>query len=259
MVRGYYVAGSGLVSQQKKLNVYADNIANVSTAGFKKDNLVSGTFGEHMAVRMNKYQGKQTVDIGPGVHMQTIVDEYTDHSQGGFIDTMRPMDMAIQGDGYFIIADDEGNEYLTRDGQFSLDEDGFLVLPGYGRVQGDGGDIEIGTSDFLVNRAGEIYLMPAEEDEEPELIARVSIAVPDDVAAMKKAQNGLFVTEDYEILGEELTATQILQNKVERSNVGLAEEMTRMMDAQRTFQSCSQILKMYDELSDQMNTRVARV
>jgi flagellar basal-body rod protein FlgG len=258
MIRGYYTAASGIVTQEKKLNTYANNIANVSTAGYKKDNLVEGTFGEHMAVRMNAYQNRATVDIGRGVYMQTVVDEYTDHIQGAFTETGRPMDFAIQGDGFFVVADEEGNEYLTRDGQFSLDDEGYLVLPGYGRVQGDAGDIEIGTSEFQVDRNGVVSTF--DEDGESTEIDRLSIALVDDYDAMQKAANGMFVSDDYGLMGEEGNiGTAVFQGRVEASNVGMVEEMSRMLSTQRSLQSCSQIVKMYDELSDQMNTRISRI
>lgn len=258
MVRGYYTAASGIVSQEKRLNAIANNISNVSTAGYKRGDVVMGTFGEHIAVRMNAYQRRPTVEIGRGVFMQTVTDEYTNYSQGGFEDTYRPMDLAIMGSGFFVVADAEGNEYLTRDGQFSLDDEGCLVLPGYGRVQGDGGDIEIGTSEFEVGVDGSVYVIPVEADEEPELIGRITVALPEDYDAMYKAANGMFVSDDYVLAGEDTGGFAIRQGRVERSNVNIAEEMSIMIQSQRSLQSSSQIVKMYDNLTEQMNTRVAR-
>lgn len=257
MVRGFYTAASGVVTQEKRLNVYANNITNVSTAGFKKDNLVAGTFGEHIAVRLNAYGSTNGTNLGPGVFMQTSAGEYTDHTQGAFMDTARPLDLAIQGNGYFIINNGEETA-LTRDGQFSLDAEGYLVLPGFGRVQGDGGDILIGTSDFMVDSSGDIYLLPVEEGEDYELIAAIDIAVP--TGEMKKNNDGLFTAEQY-VLADvaEDNDAKIYQGRVERSNVDAGEEMARIIESQRSFQSCSQIVKMYDELAEQMNTRLGRV
>lgn len=258
MLRGYYTAASGMVTQEKKLNNIGQNITNASSAGYKKNNIVEGTFGEHIAVRMNAYMNRGTVDIGKGVYMQTAADEYTDYTQGGLTFTERPMDMAIMGNGFFVVADAEGNEYLTRDGQFSLDAEGYLVLPGFGRVQGDGGDIYIGISEFSVDRTGMIYLTPP--GEEPVEVSRLSIAIPGDYDAMSKAANGMFITEDYDLLPETGSPdTAVIQGRLESSNVNMAEEMARMIASQRTFQSCSQIVKMYDELSDQINSRISRI
>lgn len=257
MLRGYYTAASGIVTSEKKLNTYANNLSNASTTGYKKDDLVSGTFGEHLAVRMNTYQGVPHHAIGRGVYMQVVDEKYTNYTQGGFEFTERPMDFAIAGEGFFLVTDSEGGEFLTRDGQFSIDEEGYLVLPGFGRVQGEGGDLQIGTSFFGVDKMGNIYLTPpdAEEGEEPEQIGRLLVVAPDDYTALEKAQTGLYTAEDFAAVEPD----QIMQGRLERSNVNMAEEMTRMMSSQRQFQTCSQIVKMYDDLAEKINTQLARV
>ncbi|MDL2232212.1 flagellar hook-basal body protein [Ruminococcaceae bacterium OttesenSCG-928-L11] len=257
MVRGFYTAASGMVTQQKKLNNISNNIANVSTTGYKRDILVEGTFGEHVAVRMNAYQYRPTVDIGKGVFMNTIDEDYTVYEQGGIETTYRPMDMAILGNGFFIVANDNG-EYLTRDGQFSLDEEGYLVLPGLGRVQGDGGDIQIGTSDFEVDFNGDVFVR-AEDEEEATQIGRIILAVPEDYDAMEKAANGMYISTDYSIADAEAPTFMIRQGILERSNVNMAEEMSLMIASQRSLQSCSQLVRMYDELSEQAANRISRV
>lgn len=259
MLRGYYTAASGMMTQEKKLNTFANNISNASTAGYKKDSMISGVFGEHLAIRMNAYQGVPQNPIGPGVHMQIINEKYTDYQQGAFEQTDRPMDMAIAGAGYFVIGKEDGEEFLTRDGQFSLDAEGYLELPGYGRVLGENGEINIGVSEFGVDAQGNVYVVPfdAEPDDEPELLDRILIVEPTDYETFDKASDKLFAADDYEEV--DFSATRIMQGRVERSNVNMAEEMTRVIASQRALQSCSQIVKMYDDLSDKINTQISRV
>jgi flagellar basal-body rod protein FlgG len=211
-----------------------------------------------MSVRMNAYQGRRTVDIGPGVYMSTIVDEYTDHSQGGFDQTNRALDMALAGDGYFVVAGNDGQEYLTRDGQFSLDEDGFLVLPGYGRVQGVDGDIQITGSQVSVWADGTVTVQSDDPADDPAQVGRLAIAFPDEETPMAKARD-LFVAEDYTLAEEVDGRFTVRQGYIERSNVTIATEMTEMMATQRTLQSCSQIVKMYDEMTEQANSRISRI
>lgn len=259
MLRGYYTAASGMVTQEKRLNAYANNITNASTVGYKKDNLVSGVFGEHLAIRMNAYQGVPHHPIGPGVYMQVVDEKYTDYEQGAFELTQRPMDLAIAGEGFFVIQKDDG-EYLTRDGQFSLDDEGYLVLPGFGRVLGENGELEIGTSGFSVDKQGNVYVLPfdAEPEDEPELLDRLLIAEPDNAETFDKAQDSLYAAADgYTPVDWSVTA--ILQGTLERSNVNMAEEMTRVMSSQRALQSCSQIVKMYDDMADKITTQISRV
>lgn len=261
MLRGYYTAASGIITQEKKLNTYSNNIANVSTVGYKKDDMISGDFGEHLTVRMNSYQTKNVHAIGRGVFMQVIDEKYTDYTQGAFEDTQRPMDICIAGDGFFTIQKDDG-EYLTRDGQFSLDEEGYLVLPGFGRVLGQNGEIQIGTSSFSVDEQGNIYVLPfdAEEGDEADLIDTLRIVMPDDMydeTRFDKAQDGLYWADG--VTEVDYSNTQILQGILEKSNVNMSEEMTNVLASQRALQSCSQIVKMYDELAEKITTQVSRV
>lgn len=260
MVRGFYTAASGLWTQEKNLNNIANNISNVSTVGYKKDNLVNGTFGEHMTVRMNSYQQARYEQIGPGAYMQVVDDKYTNYEQGGFEETARPMDMSIMGNGFFVINGEDGEEYLTRDGQFSIDDEGFLVLPGFGRVQGEDGDIEVGTSSINVDRNGYIFV----EDEEGEFddVGHLLIAIPDDYDALEKVNNSLYSATDYTPLTVEEDIENppvVRQFHLEKSNVNMGDEMTRMLASQRSLQSCSQIVRMYDELSEQSNSQISRV
>lgn len=87
---------------------------------------------------------------------------------------------------------------------------------------------------------------------------RLAIAIPEDVDMLEKAANGLYIGE-YGYAGEEAGDYVVRQGQVERSNVNMAREMSDMMASQRSLQSCSQIVKMYDEMAEQMNTRIARV
>lgn len=256
MIRGFYTAASGVYTQEKNLNNIANNISNSNTSGYKRDSLVMGTFGEHVTLRLNAYQEAQRTAIGPAVYMQVVDEKYTTYSQGGFEQTTRPLDMSIMGDGMFVIATADGDERLTRDGQFSLDEEGYLVLPGFGRVQGGNGDIYLGVSQIAVDATGNIYL--ENEDGEAELTDRLQIALPEDYSLLEKDRNGLYIGEDYPIATDEDPNWAVRQYHLERSNVNMADEMTRMIASQRALQSCSQIVKMYDDMAENINARVSR-
>lgn len=259
MLRGYYTAASGIVSQEKRLNAIANNISNSAKAGYKKDDLVFSTFGEHIAVRMNTYNQSPLHRIGSGAWMQTVDEKYTSYEQGGFDMTGRSLDIAIQGEGFFLINTPDG-ERLTRDGQFALDAEGYLVLPGYGRVQGVDGELQIGQSEFYVAQNGAIYLPPEEEGDEMTELGRLAIAIPEDYAALEKEASGLFVSDGFGLLEAEGDRRGILlQQTVERSNVNMSEEMARMISTQRSLQSASQLVKMYDEMSSEANSRLSSV
>jgi hypothetical protein len=110
MVRGFYSAAAGVLSRQKSLNVISNNIANGSTAGYKSQSTIESSFGHHLVARMNTPQGKNSNNVGPGTFMTVNIDEYTNFSQGSLEQTGRPFDMAINGQGFFLIESENYGE-----------------------------------------------------------------------------------------------------------------------------------------------------
>lgn len=143
-----YTGASGLGAHSKAINVVGDNIANVSTVGFKS---AQAKFGDVIANRANV--GNQTT-IGTGVRMNGTA---TQLGQGSFLSTGRALDFAISGEGFFALAGTHNGvrgDYFTRDGGFTLDQEGFVVSDGGLNLQGfsldDNGDV--------VGAAGDIQL-----------------------------------------------------------------------------------------------------
>ncbi|MCP4309108.1 MAG: flagellar hook protein FlgE [bacterium] len=136
MMRSMFAGVSGLRSHQTMMDVVGNNIANVNTAGFKSAQI---TFGEAMAQTLQgpagaglESGGTNPLQIGLGVQVASIDGVFT---QGATQITGRPTDIAIQGDGFFVLQDSGGREY-TRAGSFRWDESGNLVAPGGQLVQG---------------------------------------------------------------------------------------------------------------------------
>jgi flagellar hook protein FlgE len=136
MMRSMFAGVSGLRSHQTMMDVVGNNIANVNTAGFKSAQI---TFGEAMAQTLQgpagsglESGGTNPLQIGLGVQVASIDGVFT---QGATQITGRPTDIAIQGDGFFILQDSGGRVY-TRAGTFRWDESGNLVAPGGQLVQG---------------------------------------------------------------------------------------------------------------------------
>ena len=263
MVRGFYTAAAGMITQEKRLNVHSNNIANVSTAGFKKDALIQGTFGEHMATRMDLYRGDEAPEIGSSLFMTTTVDEFSDFTQGALEFTENPYNTAIIGAGYFVVRDAQGNQSLTRNGQLALDDEGYLVLPNYGRIQGENGDIQLGNHRFTITADGMIYLQgdmldpTAEADE----IDRILVVAPlGEIDDFKKSGTEMFTAAaGYQQIDPLDVNTSLRQGALERSNVNVADEMSMIIATQRSLQTCSQLVKMYDELAETANSRISRV
>ena len=236
MIRGFYTAASGMYTQQKKTNVFSNNIANVGTSGYKKDRLISSTFSQELVMRLEKDNPQNFGKFDIIKHPDEV---FTDYAQSDFDFSGRPYDMAIMGDGFFTVKTPEGEELLTRNGQFGIDEKGFLILRGVGRVQSNRGDIKLPKSDFEVDKNGTIVTADGKK-------FQLKIVAPENKATLSNAFNGTFKDSAPEKQKELKTGFQIMKGVYERSNVDVSEEMTRIIESQRTFQSCSQMVRMID-------------
>ena len=116
---------SGLNANGTALSVVGDNIANMNTAGFKSSNV---SFADIVSASMGG-----SMQIGRGVNISDVSPDFT---QGSFETTGSGLDLAISGNGFFVVKDQAGSEYYTRDGEFSIDKGGYLVNPSGMRVQG---------------------------------------------------------------------------------------------------------------------------
>ena len=125
MFSGFYTAASGMLMNQRSLNMAANNIANVKTSGYKPKRLVKTTFDQQLVREMNG----RTEGLGQGSTISVGTREMTTHGQGPIEDTGKTYDLAINGDGFFVIQGENG-QYLTRNGHFTRDDEGNLMLPG---------------------------------------------------------------------------------------------------------------------------------
>lgn len=235
MLRGYYNAAQGMIVKQRQLDAIGNNIANINTAGYRKDEIVTNTFLDELIL----VNGRRETS---GHLLQTYADiSKTNLEQSNFTYTESNFDMAIYGNVYFNIRGEDGTVYQTRNGQFELDGDGYLILGKAGRVQGRNGDIRLNTGDFEVNNAGDITV-------NGEIVDRLLLTyIPPD-ADVDKFGNNLMQYGGNEQLPEG-EYYDIIQGAWEHSNVDGNKEVTQMMEAHRLYQANSQILKQLDQIN----------
>lgn len=262
MSNSFFTAASSMLNAQRKLGVLSGNIANIKTPGYRAQNLVTATFEQEMLVRLEKGNSQR---IGAGAPIQIVEAVPTSFDPSALQQTERPFDLAINGEGYFTIqevqrqgAEDQdalpgdeqrGDTYLTRNGSFDLDEQGFLVLKGAGRVQGQGGDIQLRSSDFTVERSGVIY-------QNGKQIDTLLITKPAEGDTPIHYGHGVFRIKDYDN-SLPLDDVDVLQNTLEASNVDINREMTRVMEAQRALQAASTAMKIVDRMNQSAATEIA--
>lgn len=252
MDRGSYAAAAGMFSGQKAINVLANNVANVTTAGYKSQSTVQSSFAEYMVSRMSTNPRIAEADIGPGAYITVNDEQFTDFTQGIYETTNRSVDMAIQGQGFYVIQNANFGQVLTRNGQFELDAQGFLTLPGVGQVLNDGGQpIQLTGSDFVVNPNGAIIQNGAQ-------VAILNIATVANGDELTQVGEGYFQAENGFQPAAAGTFT-LLQGTLEKSNVDMTEQMSTMIARQNNFTSCSQMLKIMDKISEIASNTIGRV
>lgn len=241
MFHGFYAVASGMFTQQRILNVQANNISNLNTPGFKSEQVVTTTFEQEFLTRIEKGNNAR---VGKGSPIRLTEDVITNFDASMLEDTGRPFDMAIGGEAYFNIQVGEQTMY-TRNGNFDMDAEGYLILRGAGRVLGEKGPIRVVDSNFGVAADGTVYSSADRK------LDKIMLSRPIEGAEFEKYTNGLYTVPQgqEEASIEQVNDISVLQGMTERSNVDLNREMTMVIETQRNFQSCNNALKVIDQLN----------
>jgi flagellar basal-body rod protein FlgG len=238
-----------MLTQQRNLDVVANNMTNISTAGYKTDKYTATTFDQVVYSRLS--DGTYT-NLGSQSYIRATDQIYTDFTQGTPEATGLTLDFAIYGDGFFAVqSQTDGQVSYTRSGSFSLDEQGYLCLDGYGRVLDSGGQtIQLGTDKVYGDNYGNIF-----DESSDQFLGTLGVFSFADTGALVHTDDGLFTGE-----GATLdTTSQVYWGYLERSNVDMTKQMTEMLTCQRAFQSAATVTKLYDELTTKATTELARM
>lgn len=256
MLRGLYTLTSGMLTQQRKLDSISNNMANQSTPGFKRDSVIATTFQEELAVRVENTDRSETAPLGTISMIVTPDETVSDFEQGAFDNTERPLDFALSGNGFFEVQRPDGSMVYTRNGSFTLDDEGSLYLQHVGRVMGvDGGPIQLETDRVTTDKTGTIHLLDGGQP-----IGQIRVVDFNDYHLLVKNGEGMFQNADPQnVSGTNPPTTAVLEKNVERSNVDSVTEMVSMIASQRALQSSSQIIKIYDQIMAKATSEIGRV
>ncbi|MGE5479055.1 MAG: flagellar hook-basal body protein [Chloroflexota bacterium] len=250
MLKELYTAALSMLNSQTKLEVTANNMANASTAGFKRQ----GVFEQNLIdARANLYNTK-----GDAEQNDSPIGSFTDFSAAAMQQTGNSLDIAIEGEGFFLLKDDEGKDFLTRAGNFRLREDGAIEAMDGKLLSGDGGPINIyektsltaqGAEDgramnIRVAQSGEIFV-------NDKSIGHLKIAKVDTPNALQRISDSCFVVEgesDVSFLPQ--SEVNVRQGWLEGSNVSVVREMVEMIELQRMFEAGSKIIHTNNETLD---------
>ena len=251
MYKGFYNLTSGMLTQQRHLNVVGNNMVNISTSGFKESRYTATTFDDVMYSRVGNKE-KVYTDIGRQSYIRANSEITVIYDQGIPEPTNIPLDFAIMGDGFFAIQDEEGNVAYTRAGNFSLDDEGYLCYPGQGRVlDREGEPIVLATAKLTVDAQGNIFTQNGG------YLGSLGVYTfpEEDMQTLEQDDRGFFIGEG----AEAVDSPQILWKYLERSNVDMIRQMTEMLTCQRALQSAASVSKMYDEVMGHSANDIGRM
>ena len=232
MLEGLYSAAAGMQAQQQRMDTVANDLANTNTNGYKKARVA---FRDLLYVR----DASGRVQSGAGAAATTIGRGFT---QGALRETGSKLDVAIEGDGFLQVRRADGTTALTRDGSLRLDprgrltnQQGELIQPAITVPAGtQESDVKIASNGAVTVAARQVGTLQLFTVRSPEGLQSIG-----DSLYRATAASGA-VTR--------MATFKVDQGSVEASNVDVADSMTEMMDAQRSFQLASKAVQMQDQL-----------
>jgi flagellar basal-body rod protein FlgG len=255
-----WVAKTGLDAQQTRMNVIANNLANVNTTGFKKDRAVF----EDLLYQNIRQAGGQTgantqsptgLMLGTGVR---VVATEKLHAQGNMVNTSNPLDLAIVGEGFFQIAQPDGTIAYTRDGNFKLSATRQLVTANGALLQPA---ITIPGNAMTVTFGRDGTVSAELSNGQPQVLGQLQIARFVNPGGLEsKGQNLLKETPSSgapQVLQPGVTgAGTLMQGTLEASNVNVVEEMVNMIETQRAYEINSKAISAVDGMLKFMNNNI---
>lgn len=225
-----------MVSQQLKETVISQNLANLGTAGYKADAVAFRSFPEVLLWRLKGYREEPLGTAGFGVAVGACE---TDHQEGALIFTGRPLDVALVGPGYFVLQDQEGEIFYSRNGAFRPDASGYLVNEEGYFVLGDSGPLLVGAQDAVVREDGSVVAGGQER-------GRLLTVDFGDRRALTKVGGNLF-----RLAGETSVAEArplYRSGYLEAANVEVVRSLVELLSAFRAYEAAQRVLRVQDEL-----------
>ena len=258
MFRSLYTAASGMIAQQLNLDNIANNLANASTAGFRRRRLQFQDMLYQNLVVPGSAATQQTTVAGLqiGLGTRSVASEII-HSQGDFSRTGNPLDIAIQGQGFFQVSLPTGEVAYTRSGAFHLDSQGNLVtadgdpLEPAITIPADALSISIGADGTVsVTQPGQT---------EAQQVGNIELVLFPNPGGLNSIGKNLYLPTGAS--GDPVTGTPggseglgtLQQGVLEESNVNVVEEFIQMILTQRSYEANSKVVRAADEMFQQLN------
>lgn len=243
MVEGVRTLVSGMQLLWQRQEILANNLANLSTTGFKRDDVAPVP-----APPRDPAATGTAANLGPPP-AQALV-QWTDFSQGPIRETGRSLDVALGGSGFFVVATPAGPRY-TRAGAFDISRDGYLVTSDGLRVLGERGPIAIGSTRVTVSERGEVR----DETRAIDTLRVVDFPRP---YHLSKEGSGFFLPADG-VAPAPAAGYQVYGGSLEGSNVSSLETMVGMIDILRKYEASQRAIQALEEANRQATGDIGRI
>jgi len=248
-----WISKTGLDAQQTRLSVISNNLANVNTTGFKRDQAIF----QDLIYQNKKQAGGQTTEdtrspsgLSTGTGVRVVATEKL-HTQGNLTQTGNPLDMAILGRGFFQIQQADGTQAYTRDGTFQIDSNG-QVVTSQGLLLQPAITIPGDTQSLTIGQDGTISAITG-TNTTPTTLGNVQLSDFVNPAGLQPEGNNLFT--ETAASGSPTTGTPNLNGlgaiengAVETSNVNVVEELVNMIETQRAYEMNSKVISTTDQM-----------
>lgn len=261
MLRGLYSSTTGMNVQQAKVENISNNMANSTTPGYKKEEILIQSFPEKLLIEQGGPKRKDglplqkpAAKIGSLGTGSLVAGTVTDYTPGTLQETGNPTDIAIRGPGFFVVSDSTQEEpdqvYFTRTGLFKVDQEGFLTLNGRYRVLGEAGEIRVGSDKFTIAPDGTI-------DTGGTVVDKLRLVEFDDLNILSKSGEGLFTGPRGS--EKQAAATTVVQGRLETSNVNIIDEMAQLITVMRAYEANQRIIQNYDEILNKAVNQIGSI
>jgi flagellar basal-body rod protein FlgG len=251
-------SASGMIAQQRMIDVIANNLANVNTTGFKRSrtSFEDVLYETLRGVQIVNYRASETtnpIQVGKGVRLAAVLRL---HSQGASETTQRPLDVAIEGAGFFQVERPDGTVAYTRDGSFNLSDSGALVTHG-GYLLEPGIVVPLDATSVTISPSGTVSVM-GEGSTTPMEIGRIELArFLNPTGLLSIGENQYLETsasgEPIRGYANEGGFGRLMQGALEASNVEIVREMTDMIAAQRAYEINARAITAGDQMMQMTN------
>lgn len=242
-------AAQGMIAMRAMQDIVSNNLANANTVGYEEDSLVISDFGSTYAAEIGEGVPAGYTPAGGGLtgDTQLLFKSVTKFSQGRLKQTEQPFDLAIDGKGLFATQGKDGIRY-TRNGNFSVNSEGYLVTKQGNFVLGDKGPIKVNGSDFKVRADGTVL-------SDKKMVDKLRIIWVDEKALAKAG--GTDFKASNPMSWHDTDRPKIMQGYLETSNVNPVQQMVQMLTIMRAYEASQKMLQTEDQMAAKANSTAA--